>query len=52
MSEWEECCLDDPMENKPADLQTGPFGTMVNASEYTSNGIPVIAMKIGVRSQT
>jgi type I restriction enzyme S subunit len=28
-----------------AELQTGPFGTMLKAKEYVSNGIPIIAVK-------
>ena len=28
-----------------SDLKTGPFGTQFSASEYVSNGIPVINVK-------
>ncbi|ARU61684.1 hypothetical protein CBW65_12130 [Tumebacillus avium] len=37
------------VERKQADIQTGPFGTMLKASSYTLEGTPVIAVKdIGV----
>ena len=45
MSEWKECKLGDLINEGTAKLQTGPFGTMLNASEYVSNGIPVIAVQ-------
>ena len=45
MSEWIECKLGDLINEGTAKLQTGPFGTMLNASEYVSNGIPVIAVQ-------
>jgi type I restriction enzyme S subunit len=45
MSEWKECKLGDLIQDKIAELQTGPFGTMLNASEYTATGTPVIAVQ-------
>ena len=36
-----------------SDLKTGPFGTQFSASEYVSNGIPVINVKnIGYGSRS
>jgi type I restriction enzyme, S subunit len=37
MREWKECRLGDV-----ADIQTGPFGSQLHASDYTENGIPSI----------
>ncbi len=45
MSEWKEITLNDLLEDNSAELQTGPFGTMLNASEYVSDGIPVLAVQ-------
>lgn len=45
VSEWEESILGKLVELGVADLQTGPFGTMLNASEYAATGIPVIAVQ-------
>ncbi|MBE9063784.1 restriction endonuclease subunit S [cf. Phormidesmis sp. LEGE 11477] len=45
MSEWQECLLGQLIEQGKADLQTGPFGTMLHSSEYTSTGTPVIAVQ-------
>ncbi len=45
MNEWKEYRLGELIDDKLAELQTGPFGTMLNASEYVSNGIPVIAVQ-------
>jgi type I restriction enzyme S subunit len=45
MSEWKECKLGELIADKSADLQTGPFGTMLNATEYTIEGTPVIAVQ-------
>lgn len=44
-SEWRECKLGDLIKENNAELQTGPFGTMLNASEYTATGTPVIAVQ-------
>ncbi len=45
MSEWKEYKLGDLIEEGKAHLQTGPFGTMLNASEYSQDGVPVIAVQ-------
>jgi type I restriction enzyme, S subunit len=45
MSEWKTYKLGELIQGKKAHLQTGPFGTMLNASEYTKTGIPVIAVQ-------
>ncbi|GAK49975.1 type I restriction system specificity protein [Candidatus Moduliflexus flocculans] len=45
MSEWKECKLGELISEGLAELQTGPFGTMFNASEYTNHGIPFIAVQ-------
>lgn len=45
MSNWSEYKLGELILNGKADLQTGPFGTMLNASEYSSDGVPVIAVQ-------
>lgn len=45
MSEWHQYRLGELVEKGHANLQTGPFGTMLNSSEYVSSGIPVIAVQ-------
>lgn len=45
MGEWKEYKLSDIIDSGKADLQTGPFGTMLNASEYSKDGVPVIAVQ-------
>lgn len=45
MREWKECKLGELIKNGEAFLQTGPFGTMLSASEYVFNGTPVIAVQ-------
>ena len=42
---WRNCTLGDLVMEGNADLQTGPFGTMLNAREYTPHGVPVIAVQ-------
>jgi type I restriction enzyme S subunit len=37
--------LGELIDDNLAHLQTGPFGTMLNASEYVPDGIPVIAVQ-------
>jgi len=50
---WKNTKLGDLIEQKRASLQTGPFGTMLNASEYSVQGTPVIAVQdIGDNSLT
>lgn len=45
MSEWRKLTLGELIESGHANLQTGPFGTMLNSSEYVPSGIPVIAVQ-------
>ncbi len=45
MGEIQEFTIGSLIEDRKAHLQTGPFGTMLNASEYTINGTPVIAVQ-------
>lgn len=45
VTEWRSCKLGDLIDEGVAELQTGPFGTMLNASEYRSEGTPVIAVQ-------
>ncbi len=45
MNGWQEIKLGDLIESGNAELQTGPFGTMLNASEYTPVGVPIIAVQ-------
>ena len=45
MCEWSNTTLGQLVENGLAELQTGPFGTMLHASAYRANGIPVVAVK-------
>jgi type I restriction enzyme S subunit len=45
MSEWKEWKLGELIASNQAELQTGPFGTMLNSSEYVDVGTPVIAVQ-------
>jgi len=46
---WEIKTIGDLVSLKEAEIQTGPFGTMLQASSYSLDGTPVIAVKdIGV----
>ena len=42
---WEQTTLGDLTRAGRAELQTGPFGTMLHASSYKSVGVPVVAVK-------
>jgi type I restriction enzyme, S subunit len=42
---WQLTTLGELIKNKKADLQTGPFGTMLHASSYKSIGTPVLAVQ-------
>lgn len=44
-SDWKYCTINDLVADNKADLQTGPFGTALKASEYTNFGTPVVAVK-------
>ncbi|AFZ26849.1 restriction endonuclease S subunit [Cylindrospermum stagnale PCC 7417] len=53
MSDWEIIQINDLVKENQAELQTGPFGTQLKASEYIANGIPVINVRnIGYGSLT
>ncbi|MBE7438042.1 MAG: restriction endonuclease subunit S [Spirochaetales bacterium] len=45
MRSYLERTLGDLLQEGTADLQTGPFGTMLKAAEYTHTGVPVIAVQ-------
>jgi len=45
MTEWNKNALGELISAGDADLQTGPFGTMLKSSEYTESGTPVIAVQ-------
>ncbi|MFC8689588.1 restriction endonuclease subunit S [Brevibacillus porteri] len=42
---WDIKTIGDLVYAGEADIQTGPFGTMLQASSYSPNGTPVIAVK-------
>lgn len=42
---WQFCSIGTLIANGKANLQTGPFGTALLASEYKEEGIPVLAVK-------
>lgn len=44
-SHWQLLRLGDLVKGGQADLQTGPFGTMLHASAYKPVGTPVVAVK-------
>ncbi|WP_019638852.1 restriction endonuclease subunit S [Paenibacillus fonticola] len=45
----EEVTIGELLKQNKLDIQTGPFGTMLQASSYVDRGVPVIAVKdIGV----
>lgn len=43
-SDWLQTTLGELEGSGDADIQTGPFGTVLKASEYSSNGVPVISV--------
>ena len=45
LSGWNVYQLGQLIDRGSAELQTGPFGTMLNSSEYTVTGTPVIAVQ-------
>ena len=45
MSSWDTITMADLIDKGEANLQTGPFGTQLKASEYVESGIPVINVK-------
>jgi len=44
-SGWSLITIGELVARHDADIQTGPFGTMLHANSYTSAGTPVIAVK-------
>jgi type I restriction enzyme S subunit len=42
---WKSCFIGDFVELGLADIQTGPFGTQLKASDYVSEGTPVINVR-------
>lgn len=42
---WRETTLDEFVKRKEVDIQTGPFGTQLKASDYTEVGTPVINVR-------
>lgn len=45
MKKWPVIKIAELVEKKEADLQTGPFGTQLKASDYVEAGVPVINVK-------
>jgi len=43
-SEWTDTTVGALLEKEGADIQTGPFGTKLKASEYADEGVPVISV--------
>jgi type I restriction enzyme S subunit len=41
---WKKVSLGELQTEGLADIQTGPFGTVLKASEYTNHGVPVISV--------
>ena len=42
---WVEATIGAFVDNKQISIQTGPFGTVLSASEYVDHGIPVISVR-------
>jgi len=45
VSEWREIKLGDLIARGVAEIRTGPFGTQLRASDYGSEGVPVINVR-------
>ena len=43
-SDWVKTSLGELQAKGLADIQTGPFGTVLKASEYSDHGVPVISV--------
>jgi type I restriction enzyme S subunit len=43
--QWKMATINELIEERKANLQTGPFGTMLHASAYRPTGIPVVAVQ-------
>ena len=49
MNKWPIMTVSDLVERDEVDLQTGPFGTQLKASDCVENGVPVINVRnIGI----
>ncbi|WP_051677141.1 restriction endonuclease subunit S [Maridesulfovibrio frigidus] len=44
-SDWRKITVSELIDAKEADLQTGPFGTVLKAEEYSSTGVPLISVR-------
>ncbi|MDR3490020.1 MAG: restriction endonuclease subunit S, partial [Bradyrhizobium sp.] len=42
---WKSCLVGDFVDDGLAEIQTGPFGTQLKASDYVSDGTPVINVR-------
>jgi len=42
---WRTCLIGEYVDSGLADIQTGPFGTQLKASDYVSDGTPVINVR-------
>ena len=45
MSKWIACTVQDLVDQRQAEVKTGPFGTQLHASDYVKDGIPVINVR-------
>lgn len=43
--EWEKATIGELVTRKQASLQTGPFGTVLKASEYVDHGISIVSVR-------
>ena len=42
---WKHTTIGEMIQEKEVSIQTGPFGTVLSASEYIKFGIPVISLR-------
>jgi len=42
---WRTCLIGEFVDSKSVDIQTGPFGTQLKASDYVADGTPVINVR-------
>lgn len=42
---WKHTTIGDMIQEKEVSIQTGPFGTVLSASDYIKHGIPVISVR-------
>ena len=43
--EWRKSTIDELIKSGYAELQTGPFGTVLKAAEYVKTGVPLISVR-------